>query len=617
MAGLIEDYAIIGDTETVALVDRCGSIDWWCAPRIDCGAIFSALLGDPSHGRWLIAPKGDCQTTRSYRDETLVLETEHTTPTGSVVVIDFMSPNAEQPTIFRVVEGRRGTVHMHMELVARFDYGSIVPWVTETGDGLTMIAGDDGLQLHSPVLIEGRDLTSVAEFAISEGEQRTFSLTWFSALTAPPMPLDGLAALRRAEKWWKDWVATCTYQGGWRDDVVRSLITLKALTYAPTGAVVAAATTSLPEWIGSVRNWDYRYSWLRDSSFTLQAFLMSGYTEEAAAWNRWLRRAVAGSPGDFQIMYGVRGERRLTEMEIDWLPGYEGSRPVRIGNQASEQFQLDVFGEVMDAAWTAASSGMNHDSMEPPDTHGRMNDMLPAVMEHLDRVWQEPDDGIWEIRGPRRHFTHSKAMAWVAYDRAVKIAHIRGLHHLPVDRWAATRDEIHAQVCDKGWNEEKKSFSQYYGSDQLDSSLLMLARMGFLPPTDPRIVGTVEAIQRELVVDGFVLRYSTAEGDSTDGLPPGDGAFLLTTFWLADNLALIGREDEALEIFERMCALRNDVGLFSEEYDPDAKRMLGNMPQAFSHLAHIITAATLSMGEHGPVAMRSGSAPRVADGRAS
>jgi GH15 family glucan-1,4-alpha-glucosidase len=457
------------------------------------------------------------------------------------------------------------------------------------------------------VLVEGRDMASVAEFSVSEGERHSFSLTYFSALEEPPLPLDALASLRRTEGWWKAWASRCTYQGEWRDDVLRSLITLKALTYAPTGAVVAAATTSLPEWIGSVRNWDYRYSWLRDSSFSLQALLLSGYGEEAQAWARWLRRAVAGSPGDFQIMYGVRGERRLTEVELDWLPGYEGSKPVRIGNQASEQFQLDVFGEVLDAAWTGVKAGIRQDDHDAPHRHGRVNDMVLAVMDHLDKVWDKPDDGIWEIRGPQRHFTHSKVMAWVAYDRAVLIARERGWDAAPVERWAATRDEVHADVCAKGWNAEKQSFTQYYGSDQLDSSLLMLARMGFLPPTDPRIVSTVEAIQRELLVDGFVQRYSTEEGVSTDGLPPGDGAFLLTTFWLADNLALIGRRDEALEIFERLSGLRNDVGLFSEEYDPAEKRMLGNIPQAFSHLAFIVTAASLSLGDEGPMAHRAAS----------
>ncbi len=606
MAGLIEDYAIVGDTETVALIDRSGSVDWWCAPRIDCGATFAALLGDRTHGRWLIGPRdADVTTSRRYRRNTLVLETLHETATGSVAVIDFMSPRSENPTIFRIVEGRSGTVHMKMDLVARFDYGSIVPWVTETGDGLTLIAGADGLQLHSPVLIEGADdMSSQADFAVSEGEQRSFSLSWFPALESPPLPLDAMASLRRTEDWWRAWVARCTYSGDWHDDVVRSLITLKALTYAPTGAVCAAATTSLPEWIGSVRNWDYRYSWLRDSSFTLQALLMNGYEEEAMAWYQWLRRAVAGSPGDFQIMYGVRGERRLTELELDWLPGYEGSTPVRIGNQASEQFQLDVFGEVLDAAWTAVSCGVGTEQLEPDGHHGLARDMIAAVMGHLDEVWDEPDDGIWEIRGPRRHFTHSKVMAWVAYDRAVKIAGLWGWTDMPVDQWTKTRDEIHDQICAQGWSEAKQSFTQYYGSDQLDSSLLMLARMGFLAPSDPRIVATVEAIQRELLVDGFVQRYSTADGDNPDGLPPGDGAFLLTTFWLADNLALIGRRDEAKAIFDRLAGLRNDVGLFSEEWDPKAGRMLGNFPQAFSHLAHIITASGLSMGTASPLLHR-------------
>ncbi len=606
MTGLIEDYAIVGDTETVALIDRRGSIDWWCTPRIDCGATFAALLGDPSHGRWLIAPTAqDVTSTRRYRRNTLVLETLHETATGSVAVIDFMSPRSDNPTIFRIVEGRSGHVHMHMELIARFDYGSIVPWVTETGDGLTLIAGEDGLQLHSPVLIEGTQrMSSEAEFAVTEGEERSFSLSWFPAIDSPPLPLDAMASLRRTEDWWRAWASRCTYQGEWRDDVIRSLITLKALTYAPTGAVCAAATTSLPEWIGGVRNWDYRYSWLRDSSFTLQALLMAGYDEEAMAWYQWLRRAVAGSPGDFQIMYGVRGERRLTELELHWLPGYEGSTPVRIGNQASEQFQLDVFGEVLDAAWTGVSSGVSADQMEPDGHHGLASDMIVAVMAHLDQVWDQPDDGIWEIRGPRRHFTHSKVMAWVAYDRAVKIARVRGWSDMPVERWGKTRDLIHDQICEQGWNEAKQSFTQYYGCDQLDASLLMLARMGFLPPSDPRIVSTVEAIERELLVDGFVQRYSTNDGQNPDGLPPGDGAFLLTTFWLADNLQLIGRSDDARVIFDRLVSLRNDVGLFSEEYDPEAGRMLGNFPQAFSHLAHIITAAGLSMGDAGPVAQR-------------
>ena len=605
MGALIEDYGIIGDTRTVALVDRSGSIDWWCAPRIDSGACFAALVGEPRHGRWLISTVEPTEeVNRAYHPDTLVLETIHRTAGGTVAVIDFMSPDAGDPTIFRVVEGREGTVSMQLELIARFDYGSIIPWVQRTGDGLTLVAGGDGLVFSSPIPLQGRDFTTVAEFSVSKGQQVGFSLAWYPAVEMPPLALDPLAALRRTEAWWQTWVGRCTYAGEWRDDVVRSLITLKALSYAPTGAITAAATTSLPEKIGGVRNWDYRYSWLRDASFTLEALLLSGYTEEALAWHHWLRRAVAGKPGDVQIMYGVGGERRLTELELDWLPGYEGSRPVRIGNQASEQFQLDVFGEVLDAAWTAVRSEMGQRLVEHQDPHGAVGDLLPAMMQHLESVWTHPDDSIWEIRGPRRHFTHSKVMAWVAFDRAIRIADALGWDSLPIDRWADLRDEIHEQVCARGWSEAQQSFVQYYGSERLDSSLLMLARVGFLPPTDPRIIGTVDAIQRELVVDGFVLRYATEDIDTVDGLPPGEGTFLLTTFWLADNLALIGRRDEAMALFERLRALQNDVGLFSEEYDPVSGRMLGNVPQAFSHLAFIISAASLSMGEHGPMAKR-------------
>ena len=605
MAALIEDYGIIGDTRTVALVDRSGSIDWWCAPRIDSGACFAALLGEPRHGRWLISTiEPTEEVSRAYRPDSLVLETIHRTAEGAVSVVDFMSPDAADPTIFRVVEGHEGTVSMRLELIVRFDYGSVVPWVQRTGDGLTMVAGGDGLVFSSPVPLRGRDFTTVAEFSVSKGQQVGFSLAWYPAVEAPPFALDPFAALRRTEGWWHTWVSQCTYQGGWRDDVVRSLITLKALSYAPTGAITAAATTSLPEQIGGVRNWDYRYSWLRDASFTLEALLVSGYGEEALAWHHWLRRAVAGEPGEMQIMYGVGGERRLTELELDWLPGYEGSRPVRIGNQASEQFQLDVYGEVLDAAWTAIGSEMGQRVMERQDRHGAFGDLLPAMMLHLERVWDQPDDGIWEIRGPRRQFTHSKVMVWVAFDRAIRIAKLLGRDSLPTERWIERRDEVHAQVCARGWSDAKQSFVQYYGSDRLDSSLLMLARVGFLPPADARIIATVEAIQRELVVDGFVLRYATDDADGVDGLPPGEGAFLLTTFWLADNLELIGRHDEAVALFERLCELRNDLGLFSEEYDPVAGRMLGNLPQAFSHLAFINSAASLSMGEHGPMAKR-------------
>ena len=604
MSTLIEDYAIIGDTRTVAAVARNGSIDWWCVPRIDSGAVFAALLGEPQHGRWCVAPKGDVTAIRrSYVGDSLVLKTEFDTGDGTVKVTDFMSPGVDRPTIFRIVDGLSGSVTMSLELVVRFDYGSIVPWAQATGDGLTLVAGNDALRLHSPVPLRPSHLTTTADFTVQAGQRRGFSLAWYSALDDPPAPLDASAALRSTERYWADWVDRCTYEGEWRDDVVRSLITVKALQYAPTGAVCAAATTSLPEQLGGVRNWDYRYSWLRDSSLTLQALLLSGYREEAGAWQRWLQRAVAGDPGEFQIMYGVGGERRLTEVELDWLPGYEDSKPVRIGNEASEQFQLDVFGELLDAALTAVESGIGEDRHLPVH-HPQPGEMLPAVMEHLEQVWQKPDDGIWEIRGPQRQFTQSKVMAWVAFDRAAKIAEKTGRTDVPVGRWRTLADQVKSEVCEKGFDTEKNSFVQYYGSDQLDSSLLMLARVGFLPPDDPRIIGTVDAIQRELLVDGFVQRYPTSDDDSVDGLPAGEGTFLMTTFWLVDNLALIGREQEARKLFERLRGLQNDVGMFSEEYDTQAKRLIGNFPQAFSHLAFIVSASHLSAAQPSPLATR-------------
>jgi GH15 family glucan-1,4-alpha-glucosidase len=599
MAARIEDYAIIGDTSTVALVDRGGSIDWWCAPRVDSGAAFAALLGTKDNGHWLIAPQDAVTTTsRRYEPETLVLETVFQTPAGSVAVTDFMPPEHADPTIHRIVEGRGGTVNMEMELIVRFDYGSVTPWVTATGDGLVMVAGHDGLRFHSSVPLTGRDHATTAAFEIGEGNRQTFSLTWFPSAAPDPLPLDSLAVLHRARQWWREWAGRCTYNGDWRDDVVRSLITLKALTYKQTGAVCAAATTSLPESLGGPRNWDYRYSWLRDATFTLQAFLFSGYSGEAEAWAHWLRRAVAGSPGEFQIMYGVRGERRLTESELAYLPGYEGSKPVRVGNQASTQFQLDVFGEVMDSALNAARNALTGDAGFDPD-------LMLALMDHLETVWDQPDDGIWEVRGPRRHFTHSKVMAWVAFDRAIKLAEHH--HVLPqdrVERWTKVRDQVRADVCAKGFDADLNSFTQYYGSKLLDASLLMLPLVGFLPPDDARVVGTVAAVQKELVQDGFVRRYQT-EGNDVDGLTGTEGAFLMTTFWLADNLALMGRRDEAKEVFERLRGLCNDVGLLSEEYDPSARRMLGNFPQAFSHVALINTAANLSFGDRGPSAVRS------------
>jgi GH15 family glucan-1,4-alpha-glucosidase len=485
---------------------------------------------------------------------------------------------------------------MEMELIVRFEYGSITPWVTATGDGLIMVAGNDALRFHSPIRLQGADHRTVASFEISPGARRSFSLTWFPATADSPLPLDSLAARNHARRWWRDWAGRCTYDGEWRDDVIRSLITLKALTYEPTGAVCAAPTTSLPESLGGVRNWDYRYSWLRDATFTLQAFLVSGYTDEAAAWARWLRRAVAGSPGELQIMYGVGGERRLTEFELDFLPGYDQSKPVRVGNDASTQFQLDVFGEVLDSALTAAKTSLHRRLGWDPD-------LLVSLLNHLETIWDQPDDGIWEVRGPRRDFTHSKVMAWVAFDRGIRLAEDHDT--LPMERvphWRELRERIHADICEKGFDQDMKSFTQSYGSKLLDASLLMLAPVGFLPPDDPRIVGTVAAIQRELVEDGFVRRYQP--DGSVDGLSGTEGTFLMTTFWLADNLALMGRFNEARAIFDRLRGLCNDVGLLSEEYDPSSGRLLGNFPQAFSHVSLINTAANLSTAI-GPSRMRS------------
>jgi GH15 family glucan-1,4-alpha-glucosidase len=600
MSSPIEDYAILGDTETVALVSRAGSVDWWCVPRIDSAACFAALLGDADNGRWQIRPATAVRRIgRRYLAETLILETVFETDDGTVALLDFMSPGAGRGTIFRVVECRSGHVAMEMELVVAFDYGSIVPWVTATGDGLTLIGGQDALRLHSPVRLEGRDRTTCARFELTAGQRREFSLAWYPSHESAPIPFAAMAALQSTSRWWRDWASRCTYEGRCRDDVLRSLLTLKALTYAPTGAIAAAATTSLPEQIGGVRNWDYRFSWLRDATFTLHTLLGCGYSAEATSWAHWLRRAVAGSPDDVRIMYGVGGERRLTEMELPWLAGYEGSRPVRIGNEASEQFQLDVFGEVMDTGLTAFEGGLLLDPNFGDDL-GR------ALLEHLETVWSEPDDGIWEVRGPRRQFTHSKVMAWVAFDRGIRIAEGFGRHGPLVERWRVLRQQIHADVCANAWNEQRGSFVQYYGADVLDASLLMMAPVGFLPPTDARIAGTVDAIRRELVVDGFVRRYATEETIGVDGLPPGEGAFLMTSFWLADNLALLGRTDEAVETFERLRRLRNDVGLFAEEYDPRARRMVGNFPQAFSHVAFINTAANLSSNAQSPARKRAG-----------
>ncbi len=591
----IEDYALISDCETAALVGYDGSIDWLCLPRFDSGACFAALLGTPENGRWLIAPAGEVRARRRrYREGTLVLETEFDTDEGTVLLTDFMPIRAQQPVLVRCVEGKKGRVPVKFELVLRFDYGSIVPWVQRVDHrGITAIAGPTALVVYGDAILHGKNMTTVAEFTVGKGDKRTFTLISYpSHRRTPEIPIPEIS-LKETDSWWRAWSSRCTYEGPWKEQVSRSLITLKALTYAPTGGIVAAPTTSLPEQLGGVRNWDYRYCWLRDATFTLYSLLMNGYTGEARAWRQWLLRAVAGSPEATQIMYGVAGERRLTEFELDWLAGYQGARPVRIGNQASGQFQLDVYGEVMDALYQSRVKGL------PPDPAEWQ--LQVKLMEFLESAWQKPDDGIWEVRGPRRHFTHSKMMAWVAFDRAVKSVECLGQEG-PVDHWKEVRDQIHEQVCSEGFSKKRNAFVQYYGSELLDASLLMMPLVGFLPADDPRVAGTVEAIQRDLMKDGFVKRYDT--GSSVDGLPPGEGAFLPCTFWLVDNLYLIGRQDEARELFERLLGLCNDVGLISEEYDAQAQRQVGNFPQAFSHVGLVNTALNLTPETPGPAEHR-------------
>ncbi|MDP8942639.1 MAG: glycoside hydrolase family 15 protein [Actinomycetota bacterium] len=597
----LEDYALLGDTQTAALVGRDGSIDWLCLPRFDSGACFAALLGDERHGRWLIAPAIPVRRTRRrYRPGTLLLETEFETEAGVVRLVDAMPPRQRQPDVVRVVEGVRGRVPMRMELVIRFDYGSIVPWVVRRGPSLLAVAGPDALSLASPVEWRGEGLTTIADFAVSEGESLPFVLTWFPSHEPPPRPVDAHHAVGETERWWREWSSRSRYDGDWPEAVEASLIVLKALTYAPTGGVVAAPTTSLPEQLGGVRNWDYRYCWLRDATFTLYALMISGYTEEARAWRDWLLRAVAGTPAEMQILYGAAGERRLPERELPWLPGYEGSRPVRVGNGAVNQRQLDVPGEVMDSMHAVRRAGIA--------PHEPAWKLQRALLEHLESAWREPDEGIWEVRGPRRHFTHSKVMAWVGFDRAAKAVDEFGLPG-DGDRWRRLREDVHAEVCREGFDAERGTFTQFYGSAELDGSLLMLPLVGFLPPEDERVRGTVEAIQRELCEDGFVLRYRTSE--SIDGLPPGEGAFLPCTFWLVDNLALMGRRDEARALFERLLRVRNDLGLLSEEYDPGAGRLVGNFPQAFSHVGLVNSARNASRAG-GPAEQRREHQPRQA-----
>jgi GH15 family glucan-1,4-alpha-glucosidase len=592
MAWAIEDYGLIGDLQTAALVSRDATIDWLCFPRFDSGACFSALLGDEENGRWAMQPlSGWRSLSRRYWHDTLVLETVFETDDGLVRVIDFMPPRGEAPDVVRIVEALAGTVRMRSELVIRFDYGRILPWVRNVDGTRLAIAGPDAVAFRTPVPLRGENMRTVGEFDVAEGERVPFVLTWYRSHEDPPRAIDAEHALRDTEDYWREWAARCEHMHEWHDDVHRSLLTLKALTYAPTGGIVAAATTSLPERIGGPRNWDYRFCWLRDATLMLLAMLHAGYTDEARRWRTWLLRAVAGDPADLQIMYGVAGERRLMEWEADWLPGYRGSSPVRIGNAASDQLQLDVYGEVIDTLFQGREHGLE------PLTEAWS--LVVKMLEWLETGWREPDEGIWEVRGPRRHFTHSKVMAWVAFDRGIKLVEVFAREG-PVARWRELRAEIHDEVCRQGFNAERGSFVQSYGSKELDASLLMSPIVGFLPPDDPRVVGTVAAIERELTHDGFVDRYETPDTDvsEVDGLPGSEGAFLPCSFWLVDNLYLQGREDEARALFERLLALRNDLGLLSEEYDPVQGCMLGNFPQAFTHLALVNSAFALSGHVH-------------------
>ena len=584
MPNSIEDYAIIGNCETLALVGRDGSIDWLGLPRFDSGACFAALLGDPRNGRWLIAPVAEkTHATRRYRSNTLILETVFENGSGAVCVTDFMTRRDGVSDVVRMVKGLRGKVPMRTELIVRFDYGSVVPWVSRQHDGrLQFIAGPDRLLLDTPVSLKGEDRRTVGEFDVAEDDEVTFTLSWTPSFHARPAPLASDKALVQVEDYWSKWTAEFKPVGEWSDAVLRSLLTLKALTHRETGGIIAAGTTSLPEKIGGARNWDYRFCWLRDATFTLSALLGAGFLGEAEAWRSWLLRAVAGNPESLQIMYGIAGERRLDEYEVPWLAGYRDSRPVRIGNAAAGQVQLDVYGEVLDTLYVARQAGLSANAAS-----WRLE---CALIKNLEVIWDQPDDGIWEVRGGRKHFTHSKVMVWVAFDRAVRSVEEFGLEG-PVEHWRTVRDTIHEQVCARGFDADQNSFVQFYGGTALDASLLLIPIVGFLPSDDPRVRGTLAAIERHLIRDGFVLRYHTTEG--ADGLPPGEGAFLACSFWLADNYVLQKRYDEARELFERLLSLRNDVGLLAEEYDASGTRQLGNFPQALSHLALINTAHNL------------------------
>ena len=584
MPARIEDYGLIGDCESAALVGRNGSIDWLCWPRFDSDACFAALLGTPENGRWLLRPKDDIRSsTRKYRGDTLILETQFETSTGRVIVTDFMPPRDHSSDLIRIVECVQGTVSMHTELVLRFGYGHTVPWVTHDAPNTwRAIAGPDMVLLRTRAPMHGENLKSVADFEMKQGEVLTFTLMYAPSHHAEvPFP-EPHEALETTELFWTEWLAKAR-EVPWPRAVIRSLITLRALIYAPTGGIIAAPTTSLPEFLGGARNWDYRFCWLRDATLTLLALMDAGFHDEACAWRDWLLRAVAGSPSQIQIMYGVAGERRLTEWEVDWLPGYDGAKPVRVGNGAHGQLQLDVFGELMDALHQARRAGL-------PPSEAAWN-LQKELLDYLEGVWQQPDYGIWEVRGEPQHFTHSKVMAWVAFDRAIKDAEHFGFQ-CSLERWRTVRDQIHREVCDRAYDTSRSTFVQAYGSKQLDASLLLIPELGFLPAEDARVHGTVRAIESTLVRDGLVLRYDTEQ--SSDGLPPGEGAFLACSFWLANAYAMMDRRDDALKLFERLLTYSNDLGLFSEEYDPRTDRMLGNFPQGFSHLSVIVTAFNLA-----------------------
>lgn len=578
----IEDYALISDCQSAALIDREGSIDWLSFPRFDSPACFASLVGTNENGRWKISPSEPFTTSRKYIEGTVVLETHFETSKGSCKLIDCLVIEDHTPTLIRMIEGVEGKVELNLELIIRFDYGSIIPWVrrNEKRDGMHAVGGPEALVIYSPLKFRGRNLHTYADFSISEGEKKTFTMMWYPSHEKMPRPLKNPdRVLKKTIRHWKQWSSKCTYKGFEEESVKRSLLTLKALTYNPTGAIIAAPTTSLPEEIGGIRNWDYRYSWIRDSSLTLYALLKAGYKDEAIRWKEWLQRAVAGTPSQVNIMYGIRGERRLTEMELTWLKGFEKSRPVRIGNAAHLQRQLDIFGELLGASYVGMENGIPID-----DNSWRIDrKMVDYVCEH----WMEPDEGIWEIRAPRKHFTHSKLMAWVALSSAVRIASSNGLKG-DIVNWTKLRNQIHQEICERGFNKKLNSFVQTYDSDELDASLLMMPMTNFLPPTDPRIIGTIDAIKRELMIDGHVHRYKNTT--QVDGLPGEEGSFMACSFWMVENLRLIGRKDEALEMFRHLQTIKNDVGLFSEEYSTNHQRMLGNFPQALSHISQIVSA---------------------------